>query len=70
MHPMQGAMSMEMDTRISFWELEEPEECAIAEGASTCDPLNVVARRTFHMDGYGFIHDFAVTKNYYVILQA
>lgn len=31
--------------------------------------FSVAAKRTFHLAGFAFLHDFAVTPNYYVVFQ-
>lgn len=61
---MQGGLSMEQDTKIMFWELEKA-----APGASSTEPVRVAAQRPFVMEGFGFVHDFAVTRNYYILMQ-
>lgn len=42
-------------TDITFWELDD-----------RCKP---VATKTFTLRGFAFLHDFALTENYYVIFQ-
>lgn len=46
-----------MDTKLRFWEIA-PGGWAVAQQAE------------YTMSGYGFLHDFGITENYYVLVQA
>ena len=72
-----GGLSTEMDTLFTFWEVHaNPDNNASDATASTSSgtrattaDVRVHSSKEFRMNGYGFVHDFALTANYYILFQ-
>lgn len=44
-----------LGTSLTFWELEQD--------------FSVAAQRSYELEGFAFLHDFAMTENYYLVFQ-